>query len=238
MRWVEHKNCIVFSMRWRVKRWLNHENVELTLSRLSQFFESQLLFYIERIVSLMETIMFNSIQVINYWFTLHRALRPLYQQAQTSSLNIWGISDQDVTLRKTSTAYLFMCIYALWAYAHMKIHWSILLLCLSDVMIDQWRKMREQFSELTIVLAYDNKLKSLIALKLNWINVSTFKKTLQNFTEWSLAISYMWDITDSWAFKVVLLTSYDMWTTHTVKMRKKTQLISEESKEIQILYSD
>jgi len=33
----------------------------------------------------METIMFNSIQVINYWFTLHRTLRLLYQQAQTFS---------------------------------------------------------------------------------------------------------------------------------------------------------
>jgi len=54
--------------------------------------------YIERVVSLMETIVFNSIQVINYWFTLHRALRPLYQQAQTSSPNIQGISDQDVTV--------------------------------------------------------------------------------------------------------------------------------------------
>jgi hypothetical protein len=41
---------------------------------------------------------FNSIQVTNYWFTLHCALRPLYQQAQTFSPNIWGISDQDVTL--------------------------------------------------------------------------------------------------------------------------------------------
>jgi len=40
---------------------------------------------------------FNSIQVTNYWFTLHRALGPLYQQAQTSSPNIRGISDQDVT---------------------------------------------------------------------------------------------------------------------------------------------
>jgi hypothetical protein len=67
-------------------------------SRLSWFFESWLLFYIERIVSLMETIVFNSIQVINYWFTLHCALRLLYQQAQTFSPNIWGISDQDVTL--------------------------------------------------------------------------------------------------------------------------------------------
>jgi len=36
----------------------------------------------------MKTIMFNSIQVINYWFTQHRALRPLYQQAQTFSPNI------------------------------------------------------------------------------------------------------------------------------------------------------
>jgi len=41
---------------------------------------------------------FNSIQVTNYWFTLHRALGPLYQQAQTSSPNIRGISDQDVTI--------------------------------------------------------------------------------------------------------------------------------------------
>jgi hypothetical protein len=46
----------------------------------------------------MKTIVFNSIQVINYWFTLHCALRFLYQQAQTFSPNIWGISDQDVTL--------------------------------------------------------------------------------------------------------------------------------------------
>jgi len=40
---------------------------------------------------------FNSIQVINYWFTLHRTLRLLYQQAQTFSPNIQGISDQNVT---------------------------------------------------------------------------------------------------------------------------------------------
>ncbi len=46
----------------------------------------------------METVVFNSIQVTNYWFTLHCALRPLYQQAQTSSPNIQGISDQDVTI--------------------------------------------------------------------------------------------------------------------------------------------
>jgi len=86
-------------MRQQIERWLNHENVESTLSRLSWFFESQLLFYIERIVSFMETIVFNSIQVINYWFTLHRTLRLLYQQAQISSPNIWGISDQNVTQR-------------------------------------------------------------------------------------------------------------------------------------------
>jgi hypothetical protein len=46
----------------------------------------------------MKTIVFNSIQVINYWFTLHCTLRFLYQQAQIFSLNIWGISDQNVTL--------------------------------------------------------------------------------------------------------------------------------------------
>ncbi len=45
----------------------------------------------------MKTIVFNSIQVTNYWFTLHRTLGFLYQQAQTFSSNIWGISDQDVT---------------------------------------------------------------------------------------------------------------------------------------------
>jgi hypothetical protein len=45
----------------------------------------------------MKTIVFNSIQVTNYWFTLHRTLRLLYQQAQTFSPNIQGILDQDVT---------------------------------------------------------------------------------------------------------------------------------------------
>jgi len=65
---------------------------------LSQFFEGQFSFYIKRIVSLMKTIMFNLIQVINYWFTLHCTLRSLYQQAQIFSFNIWGISDQNVTL--------------------------------------------------------------------------------------------------------------------------------------------
>jgi len=50
---------------------------------------------------------FNSIQVTNYWFTLHRALGPLYQQAQTSSPNIRGISDQDVTLSLIKKAHSF-----------------------------------------------------------------------------------------------------------------------------------
>jgi len=43
---------------------------------------------------------FNSIQVINYWFTQHCVLRPLYQQAQTFSPNIQDILDQDVTVHK------------------------------------------------------------------------------------------------------------------------------------------
>jgi hypothetical protein len=51
-----------------------------------------------RTISLWKWVVFNSIQVTNYWFTLHRVLRSLYQQAQTFSLNIQGISDQDVTL--------------------------------------------------------------------------------------------------------------------------------------------
>ena len=98
MRWVKHKNCVVSSMRWQVECQLNHGSVELTLSRSSQLFEGWFSFYIERVVSLMKTIVFNSIQVINYWFTSHRTLKPLYQQAQTSSPNIQGISDQNVTL--------------------------------------------------------------------------------------------------------------------------------------------
>ncbi len=79
MGWVEHKDCIVFNMRWRVECWLNCENVKSILSRSSQLFEGWLLFYIERVIFLMKMIMFNSIQVTNYWFTLHCALRPLYQ---------------------------------------------------------------------------------------------------------------------------------------------------------------
>jgi len=49
----------------------------------------------------MKMIVFNSIQVTNYWFTLHCALRLLYQQAQTFSPNIQGILDQDVTLKQS-----------------------------------------------------------------------------------------------------------------------------------------
>ena len=105
MRWVKHKGCVVSSMRRRVRRRLDHENVKSILSRLSQPFGDWLLFYIERIVFLMETIVFNSIQVINYWFTLHCTLRPLYQQAQTSSFNIWGISDQNVTCMSRTPAW-------------------------------------------------------------------------------------------------------------------------------------
>jgi len=95
---VKHKNCVVFNMRQQFECQLNHENVESTSSRLSQLFEGWFSFYIEKIISLMKTIVFNSIQVINYWFTLHCALRSLYQQAQIFSPNIWGISNQNVTL--------------------------------------------------------------------------------------------------------------------------------------------
>ncbi len=96
--WVERKDCVVSGMRRWVGCWLDRENVKSTLSRSSQPFGGWLSSYIERVISLMETIVFNSIQVTNYWFTLHRALGPLYQQAQTSSPNIRGISDQNVTL--------------------------------------------------------------------------------------------------------------------------------------------
>ena len=76
--WVKHKNCVVSDMRWQVECQLNCESVKSTLSRLSQFFKGWPSFYIERVVSLMKMIMFNSIQVINYWFTLHCTLRLLY----------------------------------------------------------------------------------------------------------------------------------------------------------------
>jgi hypothetical protein len=108
-------------MRWRVECQLNHENVKSTLSRLSQLFEGQPLFYIERIVFLMKTIVFNSIQVINYWFTLHCTLRLLYQQAQTFSPNIQGISDQNVTRQQheysecvRATKNIWMVLDMLW----------------------------------------------------------------------------------------------------------------------------
>ncbi len=51
--------------------------------------------------------MFNSIQVTNYWFTLHCALRLLYQQAQTFSPNIWGISDQNMHKKLTDALYIY-----------------------------------------------------------------------------------------------------------------------------------
>ncbi len=35
MRWVERKDCVVSDIRQQVKRQLDHENVELTLSRSS-----------------------------------------------------------------------------------------------------------------------------------------------------------------------------------------------------------
>ncbi len=57
-----------------------------------------ILWYIVEPFSLWKWDVFNSIQVINYWFTLHCALRLLYQQAQIFSPYIWDISDQDVTL--------------------------------------------------------------------------------------------------------------------------------------------
>jgi hypothetical protein len=57
-----------------------------------------ILWYIVGSFPLWKWVMFNSIQVINYWFTLHCTLRSLYQQAQIFSFNIWGISDQNVTL--------------------------------------------------------------------------------------------------------------------------------------------
>ncbi len=56
-----------------------------------------ILWYIVGPFPLWKWVVFNSIQVINYWFTQHCALRPLYQQVQTFSPNIWGILDQDVT---------------------------------------------------------------------------------------------------------------------------------------------
>ncbi len=57
-----------------------------------------ILWYIVEPFPLWKWVVFNSIQVTNYWFTLHCALRLLYQQAQTFSPNIQGILDQNVTI--------------------------------------------------------------------------------------------------------------------------------------------
>ncbi len=64
-----------------------------------------ILWYIVGSFPLWKWVVFNSIQVTNYWFILHRALRLLHQQAQIFSPNIWGISDQNVTIDSIKYAF-------------------------------------------------------------------------------------------------------------------------------------
>ena len=103
----------------------------------------------------METIVF----VINYWFTLHRALRSLYQQAQIFSSNIWGISDQDVTLMQTPQHLLYelmqLILTSLQSFHVITIDF-ILILLLSSEEFDSVMLITDKFSK-TVILISEQK---------------------------------------------------------------------------------
>jgi hypothetical protein len=99
------------------------------------------------------------------------------------------------------------------------------------------KKDERVISELTIVLAYGDKLESSIASKLNWIDVSTFKRTAE--LHWMIISNQLY-VRHHWPSSFQSCSSYKLWyVNHShCEDEKKTQLISEGFKEIQILYSD
>jgi hypothetical protein len=170
--------------------------------------------------------------IIFYQYSLHWNWCTCWQSCYRRFKIFDELLCDTMRLEKTPTAYLFMCIYALWAYTHMKIHQSILLLCLSDVMIseERWRVI----SELTIVLAYGDKLKNIQS----WIELMSQHSREPAELHWMIISNQLY-VRHHWPSSFQSCSSYKLWyVNHSHCEDKKTQLISEGFKEIQILYSD
>ena len=102
-------------------------------------------------------------------------------------------------------------------------HKSSLLLCLSEVIMNQWIQLEEKFfSDLNIVIAYSDKaLKGFMQLKLNWISSQTVRNDSLDLITWLIQSRFMWNQSELKASKTVLLTSYDIWHSQTLKSESK-----------------
>jgi hypothetical protein len=96
MKWVKRKNCVVSDIRWRFECQLDHENVESTLAGWVDSLRVNLVLYRKDCFSYGN----NCVQLnTSYQLLVYSTPRTeIFISTSTNLFNIWGISDQDVTL--------------------------------------------------------------------------------------------------------------------------------------------
>jgi hypothetical protein len=145
--------------------------------------------------------------IIFYQYSLHWNWCTCQQSCYRRSANLWWTSLWYNEVREDTYCISFhvhICTVSLYPYEDSSVNSTSLSVRCDDRSV----KKDERVSELTIVLAYGDKSESLIASKLNWIDVSTFK----NLTElhWMIISNQLY-VRHHWPSSFQSCSSYKLW---------------------------
>jgi hypothetical protein len=119
-----------------------------------------------------------------------------------------------MSLNKTYFALLFLNYMIVYCQFD-DMHRLILIFAFNEVMLCQWMNViKNHFFDLRLIVAHEEKSKSRNAK--SWINFLIMKKIFQKLTHWFQKFMNIFDINDKMTFKIIVLSTYDIFTNRIV----------------------
>jgi hypothetical protein len=108
-------------------------------------------------------------------------------------------------------------------------HQFILILAFNKVMLCQWMNViKNHFLDLKLIVAHEEKSKSRNAK--SWINFLIMKKVFQKLIHWFQKFMNIFDINDSMTFKIIILSTYDIFANRIVNTMIEKRLKKNDKK--------
>lgn len=98
-----------------------------------------------------------------------------------------------------------------------------------DVVLHQWAEAIWQFSNLTLIIIYDEKSVN-SKLFSNWINVIAMREISKKYINWSKYLKYIFDKTNRKVVLTIILIFYDIFAFRTLIVKRK--IIDDKNKKI------
>jgi hypothetical protein len=82
-------------------------------------------------------------------------------------------------------------------------------LTLSEIVLHQWQEIIAKFSSLIFIIVHEKRSSNLNLFK-NWVSVTIIKKKSDNLKNWFSNLQYIFDTNNSRAFRVIILSFYEI----------------------------